>query len=382
MYLHSRRGFLKRTLGACWTGAALLEQSMFRATHARAQATTGLPTLFDIEKVADGVYAALARPQVILNCNAAIFENASDLLIIDTHSKPSAVAALVAQIRRDISTKPVRYIVNSHFHWDHTQGTAAYRRIAPHAAVVSSVKTRELLSENGAQRLKASADETARSIETYKAKLAVATNPADKQSWQRAVQDSTAYLSEMRNYTPELPDITFDRDLVIHDKAHDLHLAFRGRAHTAGDVVLFCPQKKVIATGDMLHGFRPFIADGYPSEWVSTLHKIEEFPFDHVIGGHGGVQHSRERLRQKANYIEELIAVVRKAKEGNISLAAIQRDNTPEKLKSLQSDGYGEFLMQGWRKYTFQFPGQTAAAALAASVAQNIGEIYANLERS
>src|SRR3977135_2843827 len=57
MYRHSRRGFLKRTLGAYWTGAALLDQSMFRATHARAQATAGLPTLFDIEKVADGVYA-------------------------------------------------------------------------------------------------------------------------------------------------------------------------------------------------------------------------------------------------------------------------------------------------------------------------------------
>jgi hypothetical protein len=71
MTINSRRGFLKRTLGACWTGAALMEQAVFRANLARAQAVNGLPTLFDIEKVANGIYAAIARPETLLNCNAA-----------------------------------------------------------------------------------------------------------------------------------------------------------------------------------------------------------------------------------------------------------------------------------------------------------------------
>src|SRR3982751_2521020 len=176
----SRRGFLRATLGACWTGAALLEQSVFRANQARAQAAAGLPSLFDIQKVADGIYAALAKPEALLNCNAAIFENAADLLIVDTHSKPSAVSALVAQIRRDITKKPVRYIVNSHFHWDHTQGAAAYRRIAPHADLVASEATRRLISENGAQRLKDSTGETQASIERYQKQLSGATSPQDK----------------------------------------------------------------------------------------------------------------------------------------------------------------------------------------------------------
>ena len=57
--MHSRRGFLKSTLGACWTGAALLEQAVFRANRARAQANPGGPSLFDIQKVADGIYAAI-----------------------------------------------------------------------------------------------------------------------------------------------------------------------------------------------------------------------------------------------------------------------------------------------------------------------------------
>src|SRR5690349_21604385 len=138
---HTRRGFLRSTLGACWTGASLLEQSMFRANLARAQAAPGLPSLFDLQKQADGVYAALAKPATLLNCNAAIFELSNGLMLVDSHSKPSAVNALVAQIRREVSQKPVRYIVNSHFHWDHTQGNAGYRKLAPNADLIASEAT-------------------------------------------------------------------------------------------------------------------------------------------------------------------------------------------------------------------------------------------------
>ena len=143
--MRTRRGFLKSTLGACWTGAVLLEQSIFRATQARAQAQSDQPSLFNIQKIADGVYAAIAKPTAVLNCNAAIFQNTEDLLIVDTHSKPSAVVALVSQLRKEVTKKPVRYIVNSHFHWDHSQGTSAYRKMNPAAHVISSEATRQLL---------------------------------------------------------------------------------------------------------------------------------------------------------------------------------------------------------------------------------------------
>src|SRR5687767_2471904 len=142
MHSHSRRGFLRQTLGACWTGAALLEQSVFRATQARAQAPGAAGRLFGLQKVADGVYAAIARPEVLLNSNAAIFERSKDLLIVDTHSKPSAVPALLAQIRKEITNKPVRYIVNSHFHWDHTQGTPAYMKLSPRPDLLATGATR------------------------------------------------------------------------------------------------------------------------------------------------------------------------------------------------------------------------------------------------
>jgi cyclase len=381
-YVWNRRGFLRTTFGACWAGASLLEQSLLRANQARSQAASNsAPNLFNIEKVADGIYAAIARPVALINCNAAIFENANDLMIVDTHSKPSAVISLVAQIRREITNKPVRYIVNSHFHWDHTQGNHGYKRIAPEADIVASEPTRRLLSDLAGTRVKASLDEAQKSLEGYRVRLAAAQNPEERTHYQNAFREATDYIAEMRAFTPELPNITFDRDLIIHDKAHDLHLAFRGRGHTAGDVVVFCPQKKVVATGDLLHGFAPFLTDSYPLEWPRTLLYVAELDFNHVIGGHAGVQHSKERLHQMGSFIEELtdqvVVLRRKGQNAEQIKAAVK----PEQLKTL-SNGYGEFLTASIAQYRFLPPGGNAAEILPGAVADCIDQTLAALENS
>src|ERR1700722_4091453 len=96
--------------------SGILEQSIVRAAQARSQAAGAANNLFDIQRVAEGVYAAIARPAALINCNAAIFVNRKDILIVDAHSKPSAAASLAAQIGKEVSSKPIRYIVNTHFH--------------------------------------------------------------------------------------------------------------------------------------------------------------------------------------------------------------------------------------------------------------------------
>ena len=370
----TRRGFLKSSLGACWTGAALLEQSVFRATQARAQARPGMRSLFDIQKVADGVYAAIAKPAAVLNCNAAIFENAEDLLVVDTHSKPSAVVALVSQLKAEVTKKPVRYIVNSHFHWDHSQGTSAYRKMNPHAQVISSEATRRLLSENGAARLKASLEQVRSNLDVVEQHRSKSKDEAQVRRLQEQASGMKAYLAEMNNYTPELPDLTFDRDLILHDKAHDLHLAFRGRAHTMGDVVVFCPQKKVVATGDMIHSMLPFIGDGFPREWPKTMRSIAEMPFDVVAGGHGPVQQGKVRLLDMASYIEEVTNRVEQEK--GKSVEQLQASIVPANLKTLSGE-YGKFLLQN-----FSGPGSSGdpKAAMAASVRSNVAQVHDRLK--
>jgi hypothetical protein len=81
-------------LGAAFAGATLLERAALTETRARAQSKAPLPKLFEIEKVAQNVYAAIANGRALINCNAAIFERERDLLIVDAHSQPSAVLCL------------------------------------------------------------------------------------------------------------------------------------------------------------------------------------------------------------------------------------------------------------------------------------------------
>jgi glyoxylase-like metal-dependent hydrolase (beta-lactamase superfamily II) len=243
----------------------------------------------------------------------------------------------------------------------------------PHAHVVASEATRKLLSENGAQRLK-------QSLEQMRARL----NECDQQrarskdqgEVRRLTEEAAGirnYIAEMKSYTPELPDLTFDRELVLHDKAHDLHLAFRGRAHTEGDVVVFCPQKKVVATGDMIHSLLPYIADGFPHEWPKTMQSVAELSFDHVIGGHGPVQNGKAHLHGMAAYIEEITSAV--AREKDKSLTQLQSSITPSTLRSLTGD-YGKFVLQN-----LGASGSAANApnALAAGVRGNVAQVYERL---
>ncbi len=380
MHSRSRRGFLRDLLGSAWVGASVLEQAVFRAAQARAQAPSAPANLFELEKVAEGIYAAIARPAALVNCNAAIFENAAGVLIVDTHSKGSAAAALAAQIRKELTAKPVRYVVNTHFHWDHIQGTQAYKKLNADLQIVASTPTRRLMAELGAPRLKASLEEAAKSIERYQQQLAVAKAAAEKARLESAVRQAQAYLVEMRHWTPELPNLTFSDRLVIHDRAHTLHLAFRGRGHTAGDVVICCPEKKVLAAGDLLHGFLPYIGDGYPREWPATLKACAEFDFQQVIGGHGPVQRTRERLPQMAAYIAELAEAVAKGKQAGRTVSQLQAEITPGRLKSLETGGYGRYVAENL-KAAYAAEG-APADALATGVRENLAATFLALERS
>src|SRR5215472_4486364 len=167
----------------------------------------GAPTdLFDIQKVNDGVFFAFARPQAVTNCNAAIFVNSADVLVVDAHSKPSAAASLIAQIKNQVTPKPVRYLVNTHFHWDHTQGDPAYRKSGGKVDIIASEATKQLMAQNARSRLKESLDGVPQIIDGLKSRQANAKTAADKAFYAEQIRQAEAYMMEMRSFTPEIPD--------------------------------------------------------------------------------------------------------------------------------------------------------------------------------
>jgi cyclase len=350
----------------------------YRAAWARAAAPESDATLFDIEKVAGGIYFAKARPQALTNCNAAIFENSADVLIVDAHSKPSAAAALIAQIKREITAKPVRYVVNTHFHWDHTQGNQAYRSTGSKIDFIASEPTKKLMSDLAAQRLQASLAAVPQQIDSLQARAGKSRSAAEKAWCANRIRQLRAYRTELKNYHLELPTITFGTSHVVKDKAHELHIEYHGHAHTSGDVVVFCPQARAVATGDMILGTLPFIADGYPQVWPKTIDSVGKLSFDHVMPGHGPTQHDRRPMTNERNYIEELAEKVAAGKKAGKTAAVLQAEITVESLKSIQSNGYAGYLMAN---QDHAEPNLDAVTRVRAGVRTNIADVFKNVDR-
>ena len=377
-HVHSRRDFFTSAFGGILAGATVLEEAFLRATWARAQSSGASTQLFTIEKVTDGVYAALARPQIMTNCNAAIFVNSTDVVVVDAHSKPSAAAALVAQIKKEVTPKPVRYLVNSHFHWDHTQGNSTYKAGGAKLDIVASDTTKQLMSDLARNRLKESLDSVGPMLDGLQGRLAKATSPAERALRQDQIRQLEAYRAEMKSYSLELPTITFAKSYTIKDRAGDLQVEFHGRAHTAGDIVVFSPQKRVIAAGDTINGFLPNLADGYPKPWPKTIDSFGQLAYDHLISGHGPVHHDRARIGQFRNYIEELTGLVETGKKAGKPLAELQKTITVASVKTLQANGYSGYVRDNLDKFAV-YLGQRTAIEDRLSV--NIESIYKNLDR-
>jgi cyclase len=377
-HAHSRRDFFHRAFAGILAGASVLEEAFLRAGWARAQAPGASTNLFTIDKVADGIYAALARPQIMTNCNAAIFVGSQDVLVVDAHSKPSAAAALIAQIRKEVTTKPVRYLVNSHFHWDHTQGDAAYKAANPKLDIIASDVTKQLMTQLSRNRLKESLDGVPAMIENLQARVSRAAADADRQFWREQIRQLQAYQAELKSYALELPTVTFARSHVIPDRAGDLHIEFHGRAHTAGDIVVFSPQKRVVASGDTIIGFLPNLADGYPKPWPKTIDSVGQLAFDQIIPGHGPVHRDRARMAQFRNYIEELTARVEEGKKAGKPLAELQSTITMASLKTLRANGYASWVAGNLDAFTVYIGRKTA---IEDRLTANISAIYENLDR-
>jgi len=375
---HSRRDFFRRSFGGILAGASVFEEGFLRAGWARAQAQTATANLFDIEKVADGVFAALAKPAAMTNSNAAIFVLSRDVLVVDAHSKPSAAASLIAQIKKEVTDKPVRYLVNTHFHWDHTQGDEAYKKANPQVQIIASDTTKDLLSRLQRDRLKESLDSVPGLIDAAKARLSRARSAQERDWANEQVRQLTAYQAEMKSYPLELPTFTFAKTHVIKDASGELDLAFNGKAHTAGDVQVFSPMKKVVASGDAIIGFLPNFNDGYPRPWPATIDSVAAWKFDNIIPGHGPVQQGRDRMSQFRSYIEDLTARVERAKKAGTPLTDLQKTITPSALTTLQTGGFGSYVADNLAKHSVYLGNRTP---LEERLTANVAAIYNNLDK-
>ena len=302
---------------------------------------------FDIKKVADGVWAAVAAPAYKVNCNTAIIENDDSVIVVDTHSKPSAAKVIVAKLR-DMTTKPVRYVINTHFHWDHWHGNEVYPKAYPGAEIVSNQITREAMRRRGLKRIQDHRRQGPEDIAKLKAELAAAKTATERARLEANVKLAEAYLREVSALEPALPTIAFEQTMKLYRRDREIHLLHLGRAHTEGDVFVYLPEEKIVITGDALIGWTPFMGDGYPEDWVTTLDRLAQLDFTHIIMGHGDVA-DRDWLKTFRSYVHDMVEAVREEMARGATL-----DETKERVLAKLSptyekpfSNYGEY--RPWR---------------------------------
>src|SRR5262249_35881448 len=267
-------------------------------------------------------------------------------------------ASLIIQIKQEITPKPVRYVVNTHFHDDHIQGNAAYRRRGGPIDFIASTATKELMVKEAQPRLQAVLDKAVPSqFEKLGELVGQAKTAEEKAFWQDQLRQLDAYQAEMKSFALELPTITVDRSHVVKDGVQDLHIEFLGKAHTAGDVVVYCPQKRVVAAGDMILGGIPYMPDSYPKAWPRTIEAVGRLEVDKILTAHGPLL-DRKRMFNQRDFMDEINARVEEAKKKGLSREDTRQLITIASLKTLQVDGYGDFMF-GVRDSLFPHWGQT-----------------------
>jgi cyclase len=296
---------------------------------------------FDLIPVVDGIYGAIPKNPYYAGCNAAVIVLDDGVLVVDTHINPQSAQLLIEQIKA-VTDKPVKYVVNTHFHLDHDLGNQSYTAMWKGGLeIISSEITRNNMQHMAVQRVKNTVSRSPKKIETLQADLLKATDPKERTEIQEAIRKAEARYSEAKSIQVTMPTMAFADTLTLYHRSRRVQILWMGKAHTDGDVVVYLPDDKVIATGDIVNSCWPGMWDSYPYDWIETIERVEKLDFNRVISGHGDLMKDKSQFELWKGYLRELMS---KTEE-----AVAQGATLEEAKKSL-----GPMLLA---KYTDKFPG-------------------------
>jgi len=263
--------------------------------------------------VADGIYHVTGTGAVNVMSHAMLIEGEHDLLVVDSHVSPNAGMALIDAIK-SVSAKPVRYLINTHYHFDHAHGNQVFPQ---EVEIIGHRYTREKLTGELGNVLEESTflsftEGVPGQIEQMQAQLATTENVDQRAELQARIAVQQAHLNSLAGIEPTPPNITIEESMSIYQTVRgggrEIQIAHLGRGHTGGDVVVFLPEEKIIYTGDLMVPFLPYMGDAHVDEWPDTLERLKEFDFDTLLPGHGPIVEGKERIDMLQAYLRDLWA--------------------------------------------------------------------------
>lgn len=300
---------------------------------------------FTFNEIGNGVYHAVGTGNLSVGCNAAIVVNEDDVLIVDSHISPAAAWALVEELKT-VTDKPIRYVVNTHFHFDHSHGNQIF---GPDVEIIGHEYTREQIVSGASTsgrayemfiggipgRIEELASERTRAID--------ATDDDRLAEAERALEIQKNFKEATDAVVATAPDTTLSHRMTLNRGGREIQLLFFGRGHTGGDVVVYLPEERVVATGDLMTGGLSYMGNGYLSEWADTLDEVKTLDFDVVLPGHGEAFREKEKIDNFQDYIRDLSSKIEAAHAAGKSIeeaaATIDMTNHQDHYPSLTEPG-------------------------------------------
>ena len=253
------------------------------------------------DKVAEGVYYSTATGSMTTGSNSVVIVNDEDVLIVDPGITPAAATAFIADVKT-LTDKPIKYVVDTHYHYDHAFGNQVF---GPDVTLIGHDATRRrLMGPVMTERtyLTNGRDAIANRFSVLRRQISEAKDPQQRAVLERQLAIHQQYADEQAKLRPTPPNTTLSREMTLYRGNREIQIRFLGRAHTDGDIVVFLPKERMIATGDMITSALSYTGDAFVEEWPATLEQVMALEFDTVLPGHGSVFKGKDHIRNLQAY--------------------------------------------------------------------------------
>ena len=263
------------------------------------------------EEVAEGVWHVSGNGTIHTMSNAMVLVGEFDTLIVDSHVTPVAARALIDSLSV-VTDKPVRYLVNSHYHFDHAHGNQSF---PDGVEIIGHEFTRAKLNGDIGNVLeertfRSFSDPVPSIVSNLERQVEEESDSGRRAQLQEQLRVQTDYMNAIPEVNPTPPNITLAEKMtlfqVVARGSREIQLLHFGRAHTGGDVVVYLPQERIAFTGDMMLPGLAYMGDGHVDEWPAALEGLKNLNFDAWLPGHGPVMRDKSQISNFQEYLLDL----------------------------------------------------------------------------
>jgi cyclase len=243
---------------------------------------------------------------------------------------PATVDLLVKDLRQ-LTAKPVHYLVNSHWHPDHSGGNEALAKTFPGLEIIASQRTRDLMQDTAGVYVKTLEFETAqvnreidKELKSGKGSDGQQLSEKNRVELRSQLASEGRFLVDFKAMHAQLPTLTFGDALTLFYGGREFRF-FRLPGHTAGDVAVFLPAEKILLAGDLLVYPVPFCADSHPSDWIASLEALSRLDAKVIVPGHGDAQRDSTFLQLVLDSFRSIHQQVRDALHRGLTLQETEK---------------------------------------------------------